>query len=167
MRRTPSTTQNRYSEWPLALLTAIGWGVMLYVMFMTLVITDLMFNFFNWDFAGGVERVISLRQRPHRLAVFLAFPVAPILLAADTRHGLARAAGWTCALGMAGLGLYGLPPESLSPETFLGRDQVSPLWFRITRFGGFCYPATVLAIWTLVERRWAGKWPFQAGAART
>lgn len=144
---------NLARAWPVALLIAAAWvATGVFFVGYPLVGLQISFNLFSWDYDLGLRQLAEQLRDPSILAYYLGFVVAPPSLAVVTRHPLSTFSAWAVALLLLVAGASMLPAEALSPDTLLGRDHASPIWFRAAMFGGFCYPAAVLSTVALTRR---------------
>ena len=107
-----------------------------------LICLDLHWNFFNLDLVFDLDAFGYL---------FLCV-LTLIVMGITARHTTDRVSqvfSLIICLAMIVIAIQSLNPEPLSPDTFLGRNIVSPLWYRAIRFFILLIPCFFWIIWPL------------------
>ncbi len=136
----------RLPEWARIGGVCLLWGVVGAALFLATVYLDLGLNFFDWSPTVEWPERITLGVGALTL-------VGSLFLGGITRGRIATTVAVLVVLGLAGFGLYLLPAETLSPDTFLGRDLASPLWYRGSRALVLLFPGVFLVLRLIGRRR--------------
>jgi hypothetical protein len=137
--------------WYRGVLVAIGWLVLGVAMIYAMLVCDFSLNLFDWRGHWSTEASLACGG-------YTAAFAASVALYRATRGPVGLGAAIIVTLGLAGLGLFILPPEPLTTGWF-GRQIVSPFAYRAARAVVLLLPAIALAVqWRLhVPRRaWSG-----------
>ncbi|MDF1565983.1 MAG: hypothetical protein P1V51_23310 [Deltaproteobacteria bacterium] len=140
------TRKSAGTNWFRVIGVVLLWGGVGAAIFGSMAYLDLDLNLFDWHPTPEASTWVAL-------GVGLLGLVAVLPLTTITDHALSVAVAWFVVVGLCIFGLYLLPAEPLSPDTLLGRDQASPLWYRGGRVVAMALPVLLLGARTLLQRR--------------
>lgn len=132
--------------WAKTALVSLLWPAYGLVLAYAFVFIDLDLNLFDWS--PTVDDTSYLIFWGTFFLLVGALPLARI-----TREKVSTAVAVLVVVALVALGLYLLPAEKLNPNTLLGRDAASPLWYRGGRAGLLALPALVLGLQVLLGRK--------------
>ncbi len=127
-----------------ALLLSLGWLFTAITLYVLLALLEVYWNLLDWSPRWDY---LSLAL----LSVALLLQVVPWLLARATREKWPRRIAGTICLGLCAIGLFCAWPEHLT-EGLLGRQTVSPDWYRWGRFGVLSIPGLWVCGYTFRAR---------------